>query len=72
MINQSSLRLCGFADRLADPGGDALAHALLEGWGEGAVAAVAALKGQLPLGGYPPVCLLMPLDSPLDSVLILK
>lgn len=33
--------------QVADPGGDALARALLEGGGEGAVAAEAALKGQL-------------------------
>lgn len=33
--------------QVADPDGDALARALLEGGGEGAVATEAALKGQL-------------------------
>lgn len=33
--------------QVADPGGDALACALFEGGGEGAVAAEAAVKGQL-------------------------
>ncbi len=50
MVEVRLLCLWGLAVRLVHPSCHALALALLEGGGEGAVAAVAALQGQL-LGG---------------------